>query len=235
MRHPVARSLALLVAASCGGGQRAAEPPSARAPELAAVAPGCDGDRLRAFDPGIEGLVQTSVAQRPVPDPPLARTHERACEIVESDETCQALARHDVVAADARAEIGEVSIWGERDGWLATLEVDGVRQSLRVADERDVLVEARRLQARGHQVVPVEGHIVYRADGRKAIVHYEVPVPGAVTPKRWELELRGPVGEGRDVAATMERLQQEAQRAELVIVRFEVDVESGISVLMVCP
>jgi hypothetical protein len=235
MRHPVVRSLALLVAASCGGGQRAAEPPSARAPELAAVAPGCDGDRLKAFDPGIAGLAQASVAQRPVPDPPLARTHERACTIVESDATCQALARHDVVAADAQAAIGAVSIAGERDGWSATLEVDGVRHSLRVADERDVLVEARRLQARGHQVVPVEGHVVYRADGRKAIVRYEVPVSGAVPPMRWELELRGPVGEGREVAATMERLQQEAQRAELVIVRFEVDVESGISVLMVCP
>ncbi len=234
----VARGLALvsLIASveACGPGDDRARPvaPSARAPELAAVTPGCDDRTLAAFDPGLPGLERVAIAQRREPDPPLVREHVRPCEPAEDDAACMARAQRDVLAADPDATLGHVAISGEADGWAAQLEVDGQRIDLRVPNEADIIIEARRLQSLGHRVVPLEGRRVYRSEDRRAVVQYEVALPAAPARVSWEATLRWPLPP--DVPAAIEQIQREVERAQLVVVRYEVGLD-GISAAVACP
>ncbi len=228
--------LCLIVLPSCGAGSPPPPPqppPSARAPELAAVVPACDGDTLRGFDPGLDGLQRVAVAQRAAPGAGLARQHARPCEVTDGDEACLVRAQREVMAADPAATLGHASIEGEPDGWMATLDVDGDRREVPLAADRAVVAEVRRLEAAGHRVVPIGGRIVYRASGRRAVVQYAVPVPPSAQPRlRWEAELRWPLPE--DLVAALGRVIEEVGRANLEIVRYEV-VAGALTAVVGCP
>jgi hypothetical protein len=226
--------LVTMALGACAGSTRGAstEAPSSRATELASVAPACDGVTLRAFDPGLPGREVVSVDERRQHDAPLTREHARPCELAEDDDTCLARAKRDVIAADPDATITEAAMNGEPDGWQAQLEVDGQLRPLRVPQEADVVAEARRLQSLGHRVVPREGRRVYREDSRRAIVSYAVPIGQTPSRVQWEATLRWPLPP--DVPAALERLQEQVERAGLVVVRYEVGVD-GVLAVVACP
>lgn len=194
-------ALVTVALAACGGSRNRTEPPSARAPELVAVA-GCDQRTLDAFDPGLPGLERVAVEQRREPDPPLLRAHTRACEIAEVDAVCQERARRDVVAADRDATIGDVAMDGDPDRWQAQLEVDGQ---------------------------PREGRRVYREGSRRAIVHYAVPVSRHEPRMRWEATLRWRLP--ADIPVAVEQLQRAIERANLVTVRYEIAPHGMLAVV----
>jgi hypothetical protein len=225
--------LAFAVLGGCGGARSTTpQPPAGRAPELATVA-GCSDATLRAFDPGVPGIERVAVTQAVRPEPPFVREHVRRCELMESDDLCQTRARRAVLATDPDAKIGAVSMRGEPDGWTAQLEVDGQRRDVRVAQQRDVIIEAQRLRSLGHQVTPVEGRVVYRPDGRSAVVSYEVHLPAASEPRRrWEARLHWPTPP--ELPTAIDRITREAERASLVVVRYEVTTD-GISADVACP
>lgn len=224
-------ALVTMAIGACGGRART-EAPSGRAPELVAVAPGCHDKTLAAFDPGLPGLERVAIEQRRAPDAPLTREHVRPCEPLEDDDVCQARAKREVLTADPGATIGHVAMDGDPDGWQAQLEVDGQRRELRVPNEADVIIEARRLQSLGHRVVPLEGRRIYRDGSRRALVQYAVPLPPVEDRVKWEATLRWPLPP--DIVVAVTRLQDETERANLVLARYEVTIDGMVAVVS-CP
>ena len=215
---------ALLTVAALGGcgGARSTKtaPPASRAPELAVVA-GCSDATLRAFDPGVPGIERVAIEEHARPDPPLVREHLRTCELGEGDAQCQARAQREVLATDPNAVVGEVSMRGAD---VRSVPAPQTPPPVAVAPVSPVPLTT--------PVTPIEGRVVVRADGRSAVVEYAVPLPTETKPRlRWEAKLHWPTPP--DLQVALARISQEAERAELDVLRYEVTAD-GVSADVAC-
>jgi hypothetical protein len=227
------RRLALLVLVSAACGQPA--PPQPVVAPANAAAAGC-ADVLAGFAPGGRVVIESIALEMP---PPSARAEEEGafpCALDESDDACLHRAEEAFVAGTPGAVVHGVELAGEPAGFEGTIEIDGRLHPIAVATDAEVSVEARRLQAAGHQIVLRELHRVYRRETRQAVLRWSPP-PDAPAEPTWQARIALHAdGEGEAaLASALASVQAEAARLDLAIIRWQrVDVRTA-SMVLACP